>query len=242
MYRGVTDLKKILNVPRRHRFRNNSYFFVSFPNETWEKLQVLFQHYFQVRADGHSIPVLLEAILQLLPLDTYVYAPVCCFLSLWPLLTWPLQVMLMDLVNKDKNSGMPEPPVWATYQGLLDSSEGKKVRLFLINHHSSSQTTWYPGGGDPSGEVWVLQAGQGSLCSCPYWRDGALWQHNTPERRAENMIHCTLYIWTQCDWHLETFRSLTKMRLLYILGVMEPTIPTKCSLILFLRDSWAFRQ
>ena len=30
----------------------------------------------QVRADGHSIPVLLEAILQLLPLDTYVYAPV----------------------------------------------------------------------------------------------------------------------------------------------------------------------
>merc|ERR1719480_18066 len=65
----------------------------------------------QVRADGHSIPVLLEAILQLLPLDTYVYAP----------------VMLMDLVNKDKNSGMPEPPVWATYQGLLDSSEGKKV-------------------------------------------------------------------------------------------------------------------
>ena len=52
-----------------------------------------------------------------------------------------LQVMLMDLVNKDKNSGMPEPPVWATYQGLLDSSEGKKVRLLLINHHSSPQTT-----------------------------------------------------------------------------------------------------
>ena len=33
-------------------------------------------HMPQVRADGHSIPVLLEAILQLLPLDTYVYAPV----------------------------------------------------------------------------------------------------------------------------------------------------------------------
>ena len=70
-------------MPRSHRFRNNSYFSSSFINETWEKLQVLFQHYFQVRADGHSIPVLLEAILQLLPLDTYVYAPVCCFLSLW---------------------------------------------------------------------------------------------------------------------------------------------------------------
>jgi len=66
-----------------------------------------------VRADGHSIPVLLEAILQLLPLDTYVYAP----------------VMLMDLVNKDKNSGMPAPPVWATYQSLLDASEEKKVEV-----------------------------------------------------------------------------------------------------------------
>ena len=37
----------------------------------------------------------------------------------------------MDLVEKDKNSGMPEPPVWATYQGLVDASEGKKVARFL---------------------------------------------------------------------------------------------------------------
>jgi L-fucose mutarotase len=29
-----------------------------------------------VRADGHAIPTLLEAILQLLPLDQYVSAPV----------------------------------------------------------------------------------------------------------------------------------------------------------------------
>jgi len=29
-----------------------------------------------IRADGHSIPALLEAILHLLPLDTYVFAPV----------------------------------------------------------------------------------------------------------------------------------------------------------------------
>ena len=33
----------------------------------------------------------------------------------------------MDLVNKDKNSGMPEPPVWAEYQRLSDASEGRKV-------------------------------------------------------------------------------------------------------------------
>jgi len=67
----------------------------------------------QVRADGHPIPALLEAVLQLLPLDSYVYAP----------------VMVMDLVNKDKNSGMEDPPVWATYQALIDTAEGRKVEL-----------------------------------------------------------------------------------------------------------------
>ena len=30
--------------------------------------------------------------------------------------------MLMDLVKKDKESGMGEPPVWATYQKLIDAS------------------------------------------------------------------------------------------------------------------------
>ena len=30
----------------------------------------------EIRADGHNIPDLLEGILQLMPLDTYVYAPV----------------------------------------------------------------------------------------------------------------------------------------------------------------------
>jgi hypothetical protein len=38
-----------------------------------------------------------------------------------------VQVVVMDLVNKDKNAGMPEPPVWAQYQHLLDTSEGRKV-------------------------------------------------------------------------------------------------------------------
>ena len=47
------------------------------------------------------------------------------------------QVMLMDLVNKDKNSGMTAPPVWATYQTLLDASEEKKVRYVQL------ETTFY---------------------------------------------------------------------------------------------------
>ena len=29
-----------------------------------------------VRADGHTIPTLLQAVLTLMPLDTYVFAPV----------------------------------------------------------------------------------------------------------------------------------------------------------------------
>ena len=44
------------------------------------------------------------------------------------------QVMLMDLVNKDKNSGMGDPPVWATYQSLLDASEEKKVRRQIMTN------------------------------------------------------------------------------------------------------------
>ena len=66
-----------------------------------------------IRADGHTIPQLLEAVLQLLPLDTFVSAP----------------ASLMDSVKKDKNSGMKTPPVWSVYQQLLDQAEGKKVEM-----------------------------------------------------------------------------------------------------------------
>ena len=195
-------------MPRRHRFRNNSYFFSLSLTRLERSCRCYFNTTFRLERMGTLFQSCWRPFSSYC-LWTHMFMPqyAAFFLVTRPVLTWPLQVMLMDLVNKDKNSGMPEPPVWATYQGLLDSSEGKKVRLLLINHHSSPQTTWYPGGGDPSGEVWVLQAGQGSLCSCPYWRDGAVWQHNTPERRAENIIHCN-YIWTQSDWHLENVLQL----------------------------------
>jgi len=67
-----------------------------------------------VRADGLTIPVLMEAILQLMPLELAVAHP---------------PVMLMDLVKKDQEAGMEEPPVWATYQKLIDASEGTKVKM-----------------------------------------------------------------------------------------------------------------
>lgn len=71
------------------------------------------------RSPGHSIPALLEAILKLMPLDTYVENPVA----------------LMDRVPADKARDLPVP-VWDTYQQIVDRASGKKVlcvkkRLFF---------------------------------------------------------------------------------------------------------------
>ena len=52
-----------------------------------------------VRSDGHGIPELLDAILRLLPLDTYSEKPVC----------------LMEVVPGDT----VETPIWKTYEGII---------------------------------------------------------------------------------------------------------------------------
>ncbi|KAF3708282.1 Fucose mutarotase [Channa argus] len=57
----------------------------------------------EIRADGLGIPKLLDAILKLLPLDTYVPSPAA----------------VMDLVDSDKQRGLTVP-VWDTYTQLLD--------------------------------------------------------------------------------------------------------------------------
>ena len=54
-----------------------------------------------VRADGHGVPTLLEAILQLMPLDPYVARPVAL-----------MQVTPGDPV---------ETPIWETYRSLLQA-------------------------------------------------------------------------------------------------------------------------
>ncbi|XP_036979294.1 fucose mutarotase [Acanthopagrus latus] len=56
----------------------------------------------EIRADGLGIPKLLEAILKLLPLDTYV----------------PHAAAVMDLVDSDRQRGVAVP-VWYTYRDLL---------------------------------------------------------------------------------------------------------------------------
>lgn len=55
-----------------------------------------------IRCDGHAIPQLLEAILQLYPLDAYVEAPVA----------------LMQVVPGDP----VEPSIWNTYVQILNGS------------------------------------------------------------------------------------------------------------------------
>ncbi|KAM5271662.1 fucose mutarotase [Ctenodactylus gundi] len=56
----------------------------------------------EIRADGLGIPQLLEAVLKLLPLDTYVESPAA----------------VMEVVPSDKEKGL-QPLVWKEYESLL---------------------------------------------------------------------------------------------------------------------------
>ena len=57
-----------------------------------------------IRADGHSVPEILDAVLKLIPLDTYTEKPVA----------------LMEVVKGD-TCGTPE--IWATYEDILNKYE-----------------------------------------------------------------------------------------------------------------------
>jgi L-fucose mutarotase len=72
-----------------------------------------------VRADGHTIPPLLAAVMKLLPLDTYVDQPVA----------------LMDLVPSDKALGLATP-IWDEYSKIINSEDrhtgGRKVAIEMV--------------------------------------------------------------------------------------------------------------
>ncbi len=57
-----------------------------------------------IRADGHGVPEILDAVLKLIPLDTYTEKPVA----------------LMEVVKGD-TCGAPE--IWGTYEELLNKYE-----------------------------------------------------------------------------------------------------------------------
>ncbi|XP_045191075.1 fucose mutarotase-like isoform X2 [Mercenaria mercenaria] len=58
------------------------------------------------------IPKLLEAVLTLMPLDTYVSHPVC----------------LMDKVPEDKAKGL-QTPIWTEYQVIIDNKENTQINI-----------------------------------------------------------------------------------------------------------------
>ncbi len=66
-----------------------------------------------VRADGHGVPEILDAIMQLLPLDTYVEKP----------------VGLMEIVKGDT---CPIPPIWEEYEKILNKYEPEHHNIEYI--------------------------------------------------------------------------------------------------------------
>jgi L-fucose mutarotase len=61
------------------------------------------------RADGHGVPVILEAILQLFPLDSFVEQPAA----------------VMRRVDQPDQAA----PIWTDFQRLLDGAEGRHISI-----------------------------------------------------------------------------------------------------------------
>lgn len=68
-----------------------------------------------VRADGHGVPELLQAVLQFFPLDTYVDDP----------------AVVMAVVPGDD----VDPVIWKEYVRILAEGEGREIRLTRIERH-----------------------------------------------------------------------------------------------------------
>lgn len=65
-----------------------------------------------VRADGHSVTAILEAVLKLMPLDTFVESPAA----------------VMQIVNKPNESA----PIWTEFQKHLDHAESRHVTISSV--------------------------------------------------------------------------------------------------------------
>lgn len=76
----------------------------NFPSESIGKNSIV------IRADGHGVPALLNAILKLFPLDTYVEKP----------------VSLMGVVPGDK----VETPIWNEYKKIVASRDERGEEAF----------------------------------------------------------------------------------------------------------------
>jgi len=68
-----------------------------------------------VRADGHGVVPLLQAVLQLFPIDTFVKDPV--------------------IVMQPVDPHSPEPPIWSQFRAALEHAEGRPIPLKPIERH-----------------------------------------------------------------------------------------------------------
>lgn len=68
-----------------------------------------------VRCDGHGIPVILDAVLTLMPLDFIVETP----------------VVLMS-----SSIGSPDPEVWETYRAILQARESEHCGIELMERYA----------------------------------------------------------------------------------------------------------
>lgn len=66
-----------------------------------------------IRLDGHGVPEILDAVLQLIPLDTYTEKP----------------VGLMEVVKGDD---CPTPEIWGEYEKILKSREPEHHEIEFI--------------------------------------------------------------------------------------------------------------
>lgn len=76
----------------------------NFPAETYGKRVI--------RCDGHGVPELLDAIMQLFPLDTYTEKP----------------VMLMEVVHGDP----VVPTIWEEYKEIINKYEPENCKIEMI--------------------------------------------------------------------------------------------------------------
>lgn len=76
----------------------------NFPSETIGKDAIV------IRADGHGVPELLEAILKVFPLDTYVETP----------------VSLMQVMSGDD----AETPIWDVYKKIVSANDDRGDKVF----------------------------------------------------------------------------------------------------------------
>lgn len=69
-----------------------------------------------VRCDGHGVPEILDAILQLMPLDTYVDSP----------------LTLMEVVEKDAD----DPEIWAKYKEIARKHEPDNCKFEQMERYA----------------------------------------------------------------------------------------------------------